>query len=508
LHAARDYFAAHPSRPPSVEVNVHMPLPSFAIRLFTLTVAALGAALIPAACGSEEDDDNATNAASTGTVDCEAQGGVIVDGVCEAKCVASSCLEGLDGGVSANICVDNLCALTCSAHADCFNYNGGAGFPTQGQGYFMHTQDCAAEQEDDTAAAVQVCQSNGKARGYGYACPFGNECSDVYRVYACPNGAPCDGPAAPSCAIIDGNADGVNDNVCVADLDACRGVADCQKGRCALEKSPCSLTPQCAPEACQPLTCNTFGEGDAEAYCTRTDCKEDADCPGGFYCGAQRVNLNICGKEGDKGPSAFPLCGDDPEAPCVAEADFQANGNNYFEGSVCLMRTMCLKREPCTSCATDIDCSDPDMRCARTPADQAQVCATLCNPANPGDCPLDEQCDTNALVTPIAGVGACVPRFGKCKGTGAFCDPCLDDRDCGATGVCLTASGTERACLSSYPPTDTCTTNADCPASVTGVKGTCLDEDWGVAPGSDFYHKCYLPIDNPQVTGKTSCYLP
>ena len=25
------------------------------------------------------------------------------------------------------------------------------------------------------------------------------------------------------------------------------------------------------------------------------------DCPGGFYCGVQRVNLNICGKEGEKG---------------------------------------------------------------------------------------------------------------------------------------------------------------------------------------------------------------
>lgn len=490
-------------------------MPSFAIRFLSvasLSIAAFGAAFLPAACGSDENNptDTASGAGASGPGDCTAQGGVLVGDVCEPKCDPVKCLEGVDAGATAstNICVDNLCALMCTSHADCFNLKNGAGFPTQGQGYLMHTQDCAPGVNEADGVTVPVCQSNSKSRGFGYACTQGFECTDSYRNFTCPNGQPCDSPdgTAPMCAVVP-DANGANVNTCQVDADACRGVADCKVGRCAIDFAPCTLEPACPPEQCQPLTCITAGPGDAEAYCTRTDCVEDTDCPGGFYCGAQRVNMNICGND-QKGPQAFPICGDNSAEGCMDPANFQLNGANYFEGPVCLMRTACLKREPCTSCTSDIDCNNPDMRCATTPGDQATVCATLCNPTVPGDCPLDEECNEGALLNPVPGWGACVPRIGKCQGDGNFCDPCIDDRDCGPTGVCLAASGTERSCLQNYPPTDACTTDLDCPTSITGVHGTCLNEDWGVAPGSAFYEKCYLPIDDPQQTGKTSCYLP
>ena len=67
----------------------------------------------------------------------------------------------------------------------------------------------------------------------------------------------------------------------------------------------------------------------------------------------------------------------------------------------------------------------------------------------------------------------------------------------------LSASGNQFACVQ-YPPTETCTTNADCTKAKSGLFGTCLDEDLGVNPGSAFYHKCWLPIENG--TGKSGCW--
>ena len=179
----------------------------------------------------------------------------------------------------------------------------------------------------------------------------------------------------------------------------------------------------------------------------------------------------------------------------MAEADFQANGNNYIEGPTCLLRTMCLKREPCTTCTADVDCNDPDMRCARTPADQAQVCATLCNPANEGDCPLDEQCDVNALVTPIAASArAC--RASPVQGHRRLLRPVRRRPRLRRDRVCPGLGHGGRVPLN-YPPTDTCTTNADARVGHRR-EGPCLDEDWGFAQGSSFYHKCFLPSTTPR----------
>jgi hypothetical protein len=486
---------------------------SFTTRFSSFSVLAL-LALIgvagPAACGSDEDDTSSSSSGDGGSTS-GACDGIVIDDVCEAKCTPETCLEGLDAGTSTNSCVGNLCALNCTAHTDCFNYNNGLGFPVAGQGYLQHTQDCTTATSDTDNVEVQVCQTNGKARGFGYACPFGNECLDAHQLFACPNGAPCDPPnGTPSCPPMgDGNADGTDDNACQKDLAACRGNAECAVGRCGITRSPCSLTPQCDANLCQPLGCLGAGAGDADAYCTRYDCTADTDCPGGFYCGAVRVNADICGVD-DKGPSYSGICGEaDDAGPCVEPADFAKDGATYFEGPLCLMRNACMKREPCATCTTNVDCTAlPDQRCARN-GDQSTACGRICNPVNgDDDCEPNYRCDPGGLLVPESGptgaYGACVHRFGACKGTGNFCEPCLDDRDCGGA-ICYPATGNELACLQ-IPFEDSCPggSNSECPQAPGGSYGTCLDEADGVTPDSSAYLMCFLPIDSG--TGKSGCW--
>src|SRR5262249_166069 len=162
--------------------------------------------------------------------------------------------------------------------------------------------------------------------GFGALCVFGQECDGFS---ACPNGAPC-GPSQCN----------NNPALCAPDPYACKGVENCLTGRCHLDgmpgvdfatcervdgkpkdgtqcfgkaevcggdpscagdpkwakgrclpefySTPCSVAPQCTDAECKPMTCLTAGPGDADAYCTKHDCKSDADCPGGYTCGITR----------------------------------------------------------------------------------------------------------------------------------------------------------------------------------------------------------------------------
>ncbi len=100
-----------------------------------------------------------------------------------------------------------------------------------------------------------------------------------------------------------------------------------------------------------------------------------------------------------------------------------------------------------------------------------------------------------------------LPRFGACVGTGKFCEPCLDDTDCGGPDskmACISAGiADEKGCFDlSFP--DTCTTDNDCPKSPSGKSGECLDEGDGLAPGDDVYHRCYFPFNAG--SSKFSCW--
>lgn len=371
-----------------------------------LLLAVPGAAL--GACGGDDSTEGATTT-TTGTGGDPCVGGLLVDGVCIAKCSPDKCL-------AENTCVNNTCELLCDTHADCA---------------LDGSQDCADAVEDDTGAPIKTCQPNEKGAGVGLKCPFGVECGDptIYNLHACTDGTKCD-PAA----------------------------SDCAAG------------------ACQALACTGQGEADADAYCTTVDCESDDDCIGGYYCELMRV----CDP-------------DNPREPCLDSDAFGDSGAGNLPGPAGGLRKMCIKRPACAPCETDLDCSQfPGQRCA----DQAgtKVCAQTCLSDN--DCFPGYACDAT---------GVCLHKFGACKGTGNYCEPCTNDLDCGpadGTSACATWDN-GRGCFD-YSLPDTCTTDSDCPTSPSGKHGTCLDEALGVGAGDPAYHHCYVTFD-PN-TYKTGCW--
>lgn len=376
--------------------------------------------------------------------------GVIINGVCEGKCDPALCVAG-------NVCVGNRCVLPCDSHDDC---NAGA-------------QSCLPAVEDDTGAAVTVCTGTFTS-GVGLPCPVGDECG---ALFACPDGGAC------GASLCGGGA-------CTADPDLCPAdQPDCGLGTCDDGTTLCKV-PTCDAAACAALQCHTSGEGDALAYCTTPTCATDADCMPGFECALERAPGTICG---DTSVGNHPACNTDGE-PCIAEGDLASQG--LQKGSLCLLRAQCVKKTECSPCETDLDCSyTVNAHC--TDLGGSKICAAAC--ATDDDCFPDFQC--------TGGNGdRCVPRFGACKGTGAFCEPCQNDLDCGGPGsgnACGEISAGRHACFDFNFP-DACTVDSDCPDSPSGKPGECLDEPEGLSAGDSVYHRCYYPKN--EGSGKFSCW--
>jgi hypothetical protein len=441
------------------------PIHSAALLLATFALGALGA------CGSSTKDGDGGGPATSATTTSAAGGaggaggatvacadGVIIDGACEAKCTDDKCAEG-------NVCVDNRCKRTCVTHLDC-----------------NADQRCTIEPRD--GGDVAVCEASGKAPGVGTSCPFGGECDGML---ACPNGSPCDPGAC-----------GGKPDECKLDANACKREEGCTKGLCSGDGSACTVT-TCAASECKPLACRTTGVGDAEAYCTVADCDADADCAPGYGCGIVRDPHAICG--------ADPAKPTDGVEPCIDPSTYTANGATYREGPISLLRNMCLKRDQCTTCETDLDCSGfatagqsgalvPTQRCIDIAG--SKRCARNC--ATSSDCDPDARC----------AEGSCVPKFeGGCVGTGQFCEPCKNDIECGGTAdnsmMCGSLSGNQRACIDGSLP-DACPSGSskECPKSPSGKSGVCLGESQGVGPTDGAYHRCYFPFRAS--TSKFGCW--
>ncbi|MBK8252842.1 MAG: hypothetical protein IPK82_09255 [Polyangiaceae bacterium] len=380
-------------------------------------------------------------------------GGFITpEGDCVGKCSPDKC-------VADNTCVANACQLKCDSHKDCF---------------LDGSQDCVTAKEDETDADVTVCQFAARSAGTGTACPFAVECANWL---SCPENGTC---LANQC--------GGDPAACVLDSDACGGASGCVIGKCQADGAPCRVN--CQTECTPWLTCETKGEADAEAYCTKRDCAADTDCAGGYYCGIVRDPHEICGSSPKKGDNSF--CGQTSE-PCITPG---TDGTSRFEGSLCMLRKSCLKRDAGTPCTTDLDCSLIDGQACVNFGGETR-CAPKCGVDS--DCPRDAACDPTLL--------ACVPRFGKWVGAGGgFCEPCKNDEDCGSKGTswaCSELSGGMRACFDQSFP-DTCNTDSDCPKSPSGKPGACLDETYGVDSTSSVYKRCYLPINSAD--SKTTCW--
>lgn len=245
--------------------------------------------------------------------------------------------------------------------------------------------------------------------------------------------------------------------------DECEGKFACPDGSaCDPEKGEGT----CAKEACRALYCTGAGQGDTDAYCTYWDCTAEAPCPGGYECQRVRDFHKLC----DKDKTSWAK-----ELPCVAEADYQKDGATYIEGPLTLLRNTCLKREQCGACETDLDCSySPGEACIDIGGEMR--CSRACK--RDADCELDYACDE--------GKGRCLPKAGTCVGEGNYCEPCLDDMDCGGDissfkGCRVETPGGKFCFDFSYP--DQCTTSADCPQAPSGKYGECLSSKYGSLAG-------------------------
>ncbi len=185
-------------------------------------------------------------------------------------------------------------------------------------------------------------------------------------------------------------------------------------------------------DTAQGFYCYGTTPTDGEAYCTRYDCVEDAECGAGFWCG--KIN----------------------QTPNVMTAKRLTIGET---------QNVCLRRTYCSTCTSDIDCPAVAGRPQHCIADSAgaQFCSPECEATT--NCPLEARC---ATVTSGAGsVKVCYPRATVCVGDGSLCTPCRVDTDCGDDGACVKGEyTTERFCAKKV------TACTECPKTVAEPKRT------------------------------------
>ncbi len=234
--------------------------------------------------------------------------------------------------------------------------------------------------------------------------------------------------------------------------------------QCLLRRSPC--------DDALGHFCLSAGEGDASAYCT-AGCGGDAACADGFACEALRSAAAPC--EAQCGVKAGTT-------GCIPSADI-GEGKAYECGPMGLLRHLCVRAKFCSPCETDADCSRvPGQVCAKD-KQGVKVCTAPCDP-NPAlkTCPGGNASECGVFDSD-RGFATCSHRAGTCSAKdGAACEPCRDDLDCGAGGLCLARSSGERFCVDLTFKCDCggeavddyglCTGN--CPKAPSGLQMKCL----------------------------------
>jgi hypothetical protein len=222
---------------------------------------------------------------------------------------------------------------------------------------------------------------------------------------------------------------------------------------------------------------------DANAFCTVLGCKQDTDCPGGWWCASVNEAPNVTTSTPSYGVVGNVCTPRDYCAPCQKDHDCalapdgtpqhcvqDTKGQGYCTpacagASNCALDATCAPQwSQCTpgagaACKTDDDC--PVVRGIFQHCD-AGKCTPECG--NNSDCTAGQTC---------AVARVCVPRAGVCVGDGSFCSPCRSDADCGnGAGDCLSGQpySTERFCSvkATVSPCDTTRANPPgCPARAT-----------------------------------------
>lgn len=402
--------------------------------------------------------------------------GVEINGRCEEACRDEACVTGYR-------CVQNACRRACEGPAQC-----------------DVDQTCASVTTDHGATG-NYCVGGAVAdevRGTeGTPCQTSTDCATLYG-YRCIEG---------SCSLT------CEYHGHCGSRGACSGTADDTEGAavrlCEPDGAPrargeygtlCPLGTECAAD----FTCVGRGPGDADAYCAKPTCSDDAECPTGFRCATRsssRINCEAaCGFEGQ------------PDVEDCVPASEIGPGKTFQCGPLSLLTNVCSRREFCASCETDDDClSRPNQVCARNGAGSSEkICTVRCQPGG-NSCPWGNA-GVCGLWDESVGFETCAHRFGSCRGTGQSCEPCVAQEDC-PNGFCWTQTFTgERYCVDttvecSCPEgTRTQCVGGGCPKTpgAGGIAMTCLGGQR--YEGSPLFGLCLGAQTDPTQPSRESCW--
>lgn len=266
----------------------------------------------------------------------------------------------------------------------------------------------------------------------------------------------------------DGNTFCVEDNVKITKKDKGQWGAACNP-------SNGSDNPDCDRD--QDFYCFAESPTDGKAYCTRYACETDRDCAARFWC----ATVNV-------GPSA-----------------------DTTKRTVQDVQKVCLRREYCAACATNLDCpqlNGKNQYCVPDDAGRG-FCAPECSTtAECGEFGASRCVDAGATDDSGGAHKTCYQRSGVCIGDGSLCSSCLSDADCGDDGACIRGQySRERACAKKAPgdckggeARGGCPEKLDSPKVIVACAGGILDE----AP-KNFCHGLYEVGGNPSDVG---CWTP
>ncbi|MEZ4226628.1 MAG: hypothetical protein R3B13_37115 [Polyangiaceae bacterium] len=312
-------------------------------------------------------------------------------------------------------CLGDICSPPCTTHSDCVQYDGYCKTDANGVSFCVQSSDPPPGQSGACTSSAE-CDQHG-----GYKC-VDSEC----RLAGCRTHTDCASVGLCKPGKLD---DGTTTTACFKDTVHPAG----QYGTRCTEKDDADC------DEANGFVCIGAGIGDADAYCTQKACNADSACPTGYFCSQVRSGRLPC-------EATCPGIDPAPTDPtCIKAADIGA-GKEYSCGSINLLRSLCLKREYCNECETDVDClALPDQVCAKDSKGKKR-CTTVCDPNVPSSCPWGTASLCSVTDTSL-NVPTCSHRFGTCEATGKGCEPCIDDSDC-PTGLCISSDFTqERYCL-------------------------------------------------------------
>jgi len=178
------------------------------------------------------------------------------------------------------------------------------------------------------------------------------------------------------------------------------------------------------------------------------------------------------------------------------------------------IRHVCERRSFCNECERDEDCLGvPGQICAQDRGGE-RICTVFCDPSY-DSCPWGNAAECG-IFDAARGAPTCSLKFGSCRGTGAGCEPCTEDSDCGTQGICSFFSfSREHFCIDLSTPCD-CGDDADrngtclahgCPKSPGGLEMLCLQSR---GPGDPLGERCYGASSSNAITSseQAGCWKP